>query len=189
MSFRLACAALALSFPLLAEPVVFTLDPAQTQVHFTLGTLLHTVHGSFQLEKGSVSFDPATGQASGEIVVDAATGDSGNTSRDSRMHKSILESAKYPRIVFRPDRIEGRLPTQGSGTLQVHGMFSIHGADHEMTIPVEMQAGADRPSAVLRFTIPYVQWGMKNPSTLFLRVNDKVDIEIQAAGRLSPPRT
>jgi len=184
-----ACAALALALPLAAEQTVFTLEPARTQVHFTLGTLLHTVHGSFQLEKGTVSFDPSTGQASGEVVVNAASGDSGNASRDSRMHKSILESEKYPRIVFRPDHIDGQLPAQASGTVQVHGIFSIHGTDHEITIPVEMRMGPDQPAVAMHFTIPYIQWGMKNPSTLFLRVNDKVDIEIQAFGRLSPPRT
>ena len=192
MSIRFAaaaCASLVLALPLAAEQTVFTLDPAHTEVRFTLGSLLHTVHGSFQLEKGSVSFDPATGQASGEVIVNSATGDSGNASRDSRMHKSILESQKYPRIVFRPDHIDGQLPAQGSATVQVHGMFSIHGTDHEITIPVEMRMGPDEPAATMHFTIPYIQWGMKNPSTLFLRVNDKVEIEIQAAGHLSPPRT
>src|SRR5205823_6479896 len=111
----------------------------------------------------------------------AASGDSGNASRDSRMHKSILESQKYPRIVFRPDHIDGQLPAQGSATVQVHGMFSIHGTDHEITVPVEMRIGPDQQAVTMHFTIPYIQWGMKNPSTLFLRVNDKVEIEIQAA--------
>jgi hypothetical protein len=32
------------------------------------------------------------------------------------------------------------------------------------------------------FTVPYVKWGMKNPSTFVLRVNQSVDIEIQASG-------
>jgi polyisoprenoid-binding protein YceI len=189
MFIRFAAAVFALALPLAAEPTTFTIEPAQTQVHFTLGTLLHTVHGSFQLEKGTVSFDPATGQASGEVIVNAASGDSGNAARDSRMHKSILESQKYPKIIFRPDHIEGHLPPQGSGTLQVHGIFSIHGADHEITIPVEMRAGPDQPAATMRFSVPYIEWGMKNPSTLFLRVNDRVDIEIQAGGRMTPPRT
>ena len=174
---------------LFAEPAVFTLDPAQTQVHFTLGTLLHTVHGSFQLEKGIVSFDPATGHASGEVVVNAASGDSGNSGRDHRMHNSILETEKYPEILFRPDHIQGSLPARGSATLQVHGTLSLHGADHEITIPVEMRMDPDQPAAILRFTIPYIKWGMKNPSTLLLRVDDKVEIEIHAGGRLSPPRT
>ena len=71
----------------------------------------------------------------------------------------------------------------------MHGIFSIHGSDHEVTIPVEMRMDPDQPTATMHFTIPYIQWGMKNPSTLFLRVNDKVIIEIRAVGRLSTPRT
>jgi len=30
--------------------------------------------------------------------------------------------------------------------------------------------------------VPYIQWGLKNPSLLFLRVNDHVDIDLRAAG-------
>jgi hypothetical protein len=35
--------------------------------------------------------------------------------------------------------------------------------------------------------IPYVEWGLKNPSTLFLHVGDKVDIEIKTVGRITLP--
>ena len=34
--------------------------------------------------------------------------------------------------------------------------------------------------------IPYVQWGLKNPSNFLLRVSDNVTIEIQATGRVNP---
>ena len=34
------------------------------------------------------------------------------------------------------------------------------------------------------FALPYVSWGMKNPSTFVLRVDEKVAIEIHAAGRV-----
>ena len=186
MSLRPAVAALLLTLPLAAESAVFTFEPARTQVHFTLGTLLHTVHGSFQLAKGAVSFDSATGQASGEVVVNAASGESGNAGRDSRMHKSILESDKYPAIIFRPDHIAGQIPAQGSATLEVHGMFSVHGADHEMTVPVEVQTGPDQTSVVLHFTIPYIKWGMKNPSNIFLHVRDTVDVEFKTGGSATP---
>ena len=40
-----------------------------------------------------------------------------------------------------------------------------------------------RATAKIHFTIPYVKWGLKNPSTLFLRVSDKVDIDIAAYTR------
>ena len=93
------------------------------------------------------------------------------------MHQDILESAKYPEIVFTPDRVDGGVARQGASQIQVHGVFRIHGAAHEITLPVEVRIDNGQPSARTSFTIPYVKWGMKNPSTLFLRVSDKVEIE------------
>jgi len=57
-------------------------------------------------------------------------------------------------------------------------MFAIHGADHEVTIPIEVKLGAADWSASAKFPVPYAKWGMKNPSVLFLRVGDTVNIEI-----------
>jgi len=176
----------ALAAPVSAQEAVFELDPAQTHIAFTLGSTLHTVHGAFQLRRGSVHLDPATGKASGELIVDAASGNSGSRSRDQRMHKSILESQEYPDIAFRPDYIEGKIPTQGPATVQVHGIFSIHGAGHEITVPAQVQVEASQISATLEFSVPYVQWGMKNPSTFLLRVNDKAQIEVQTTFRIKP---
>jgi polyisoprenoid-binding protein YceI len=153
-------------------------DPAQTRVEFTLGSTLHTIHGSFLLKRGTLRFDTVTGKASGELVVDAASGDSGSHARDHRMHASILESGQYPEIVFRPDRVEGKVAAQGKSQVMLHGVFTIHGADHEITLPMMVEADGGGYNADTTFVIPYVKWGMKNPSTLFLRVNDKVELTI-----------
>jgi hypothetical protein len=67
----------------------------------------------------------------------------------------------------------------------LHGTFRIHGADHEMDLPVRVRAAAETLTAETEFSVPYVKWGMKNPSTLFLRVGDTVKIDIKAAGRIS----
>ena len=58
--------------------------PAKTTVNFTLGDVLHTVHGSFNLKRGAVDFDPATNRISGEILVEAASGNSGSSGRDKK---------------------------------------------------------------------------------------------------------
>ena len=152
------------------------IDPGQTTIEFSLGSLLHTVHGTFKLKRGNLRFDPGTGQASGELVVDAASGESGNKSRDNRMHKDILESGRYPDIIFRLDRVSGKVASQGESKGELHGMFSIHGAEHELTIPIEVTAADGVYHATGKFVVPYVEWGMKNPSTLFLRVSDKVEL-------------
>jgi polyisoprenoid-binding protein YceI len=159
--------------------------PAKTTVSFTLGDVLHTVHGSFDLKHGAVQFDPATNRITGEVLVDAASGHSGSEGRDKRMHKEILESAHYPDIVFRPDRVEGQVAATGVSTVQVHGIFAIHGADHEITIPVRVEMLPGHWIATLHFAVPYVKWGMKNPSTFVLRVDQSVDIDIQASGEAS----
>lgn len=161
------------------------LDPAHTSVKFTLGDVLHTVHGTFQLKHGALQFAPASGKISGEIVVDAASGESGSGMRDRKMHKEVLESARYPEIAFRPDKIEGSVARQGKSSVKVHGMFTIHGVDREINVPAEVEMSADHWSAAVHFTVPYEKWGMKNPSTLFLRVNDSVEIDLVAAGSVT----
>uniref|UniRef100_Q029E4 YceI family protein n=1 Tax=Solibacter usitatus (strain Ellin6076) TaxID=234267 RepID=Q029E4_SOLUE len=163
----------------------FVIDPAQTKVEFTLADTLHTVHGTFQLASGTLRFDPATGAASGEVVVDARSGDSGSKARDKRMHANILESAKYPQIAFRPDRLEGKLAPEGKSQVQLHGMFSIHGAEHEITVPAVVESTGGQYNVAATFAVPYVKWGMKNPSNLILRVGDTVEISLHTVAAAS----
>jgi polyisoprenoid-binding protein YceI len=179
----------ALAVSAAAQDTAFQLDPAQTSVNFTLGDILHTVRGTFHLKRGALQFEPASGKISGEIVVDAASGESGSGMRDRKMHKEILESNRYPDIAFHPDRIEGPVANQGKSSVKIHGLFSIHGVDHEITVPAEVDMSTDHWSATVHFTVPYAKWGMKNPSTLFLRVNDSVEIDLVAAGNVAKPST
>ena len=160
-------------------------DPARSGAGITLTGNFHTVEGSFALKRGTIRYNPATGKASGEIVFDATSGKTGNDGRDGKMHKSVIESARFPEIAFRPARAEGTLAASGDSTLQVHGMFSIHGAEHEITVPVEVHLDGDTWTAKAAFQIPYASWGMKNPSVLFLRVANFVDVQFHAAGNLT----
>ena len=171
----------------IAQERTLQLDPAQTSVKFTLGDVLHTVHGTFQLKRGTLEFAPDAGKLSGEIVVDAASGSSGSGMRDHKMNKEVLETSRYPEIVFHPDRIEGTVAAQGRSSVRVHGMFNIHGVDREITVPAEVEMSADHWNATVHFTVPYATWGMKNPSTLFLKVNDSVEIDLTAVGNVVTP--
>jgi|SRR3954447_2482962 polyisoprenoid-binding protein YceI len=168
------------------QETAFQVDPAQSNVRFTLGDVLHTVHGTFKVKRGALQLEPA-GRITGEIVVDAVSGESGSGMRDRKMQKEVLESARYPEIAFRPDRFEGQLASAGKASVMVHGMFSIHGTDREITVPAIVETSADHWTANVHFSVPYAKWGMKNPSTLFLRVNDTVEIDLLAAGDVVRP--
>jgi polyisoprenoid-binding protein YceI len=169
------------------QEIVLRCAPDQTRADFTLGDVLHTVKGSFKEKQCEIHFDPATGKLGGEIVFDAATGQSGNASRDHKMRKDVLESERYPEISFRPDHVEGKVSAPGTSSMQVHGTFGIHGAEHELTVSVVVKLEADRWEASSHFQVPYVKWGLKNPSVLLLRVGDTVDIDLRAAGSLTAP--
>jgi polyisoprenoid-binding protein YceI len=172
------------TLPLAAAENTIELDPARTTINFTLADVLHTVHGTFKLKRGSITFDSSNGKASGEIVVDVASGNSGGGTRDKRMHKEILESARYPEAVFTADRVSGELAPRGPSELDVHGAFQIHGASHEMTFHFRANVNGNDVASTTGFTIPYVQWGMKNPSNFLLRVSEKVEMNITAEGLL-----
>lgn len=181
-----ALLALQLVVPAFAQQGSLGIDPARTTVHFTLKTSLHTVHGTFRLKSGKVTFDPLTKKASGLLVVDAASGESGNSGRDAKMHREILESQKYAEITFAPLEIEGSVPMQDDSQVQVKGTFRLHGQDHEMIIPVDVRISGPDLTLDANFSVPYISWGLKNPSTFILRASDTVQLSVHAVGAWTP---
>ena len=178
-----------------AQETVVRLDPAQTRVAFTLAATMHTVHGTLRLQSGEIRWDLATGKASGAVIVDATSGQTGNGGRDRKMHSEVLESANFPEIVFLPNQVKAsanftgilqgaqQAPSQG----EISGVFRLHGRDHEMTLIVAIQPEVGgQLTASTKFSVPYVQWGLKNPSTFLLRVSETLELDIHAAARLGP---
>jgi polyisoprenoid-binding protein YceI len=165
-----------------AENLILAVDAAQSKVHWTLGSSLHTVHGTFAVKSGTIRLDEASGKASGAIVVDATSGQSGNDGRDKKMHKEIIESAKYKDIIFRPDRVEGNVPATGPATVRVHGMFLLHGGEHEITVPMQADLAGDHWKGTGQFNVPYVEWGLKSPSNFFLKADPSVEVSLELVG-------
>jgi polyisoprenoid-binding protein YceI len=170
--------------------LVLSLDPAQSNVHWTLGSSLHTVHGTFAFKRGSLQIDPVSGKASGEIIADATSGKSGNDSRDKKMHKDVLESSRFSEVIFRPDTFTAKLAPQGESTVEVHGIFVLHGSEHELTVPVKVTLAGDHWTGRASFSVPFIDWGLKNPGTWLLKVDHVVKVELDLKGTLqsSPAR-
>ena len=150
-----------------AQELSVQIDTEQSKVQYSLGSTVHTVHGTFAIKNGSVHYDPSSGQIGGIIVVDSTSGQSGNNSRDARMHREILESVKYPEIVFSPTKLTGVVAAGGISKVEVSGRFRLHGEEHDVTLPLDVQVNGKTLDITTRMNIPYVQWGLKNPSNFF----------------------
>ena len=166
--------------------VDITFDPASTSIHWTLGAVLHTVHGTFRLKSGVVHLDLNTGEMTGSLVVDATSGESGDSARDQKMHQNVLESSQYGTITLRPIHLNGAFQPSQAQTLTVDGVLNLHGKDHPLRLTVNLHPISNAVSVVTQFDVPYVQWGLKDPSTFVLRVSKEVSVEIETIAQIKP---
>jgi polyisoprenoid-binding protein YceI len=165
--------------------IALTLDPAQTKVHFMVDSTLHTVHGSLALKSGSMQFDPQTGKSAGTIVVNVLSCETGNSSRDQRMHKEILETWKFGEATFRPSQIDGQISLTAPSDFKMKGVITLHGTDHELVVDVHSEFAGDHWKGTAKFDVPYTKWGIKDPSNFFLHVKPLVNVDLELAGSIS----
>ena len=181
----LAAFAALLAAPSLAEPFRLVLDPAATEISFTLGATLHTVHGRFALVSGELVFDPDNGAASGEIRVDARSGDTGIDRRDRVMREEVLDSASHPLLVLRPELIE--VARRGADAIAgvLHGRFEVRGDSHPIAIDFEGSRQGEVAHVSAHFDVPWVAWGLPNPGNFLLRVDATLAVAVSSRGTLA----
>lgn len=168
-----------------AGTLTLHLDPAGSSASFTLDATLHTVHGELGPASGDIAFDPDGSMAGGEVVIDLTGADTGNGRRDNKMHEKILETDRFPSSTLRVERINLPRPIhQGRNELQLMGELTLHGDAHEVSLPAVAELDGDRVTATAWIDVPFVDWGLDDPSFFVLRVGKTVRVEIQASGRL-----
>lgn len=164
----------------------YQVDPAQSSVHFALGDTLHRFGGVFQIASANIVFDPESRQMSGKVVVAAASGDSGSHTRDKRMKNDELQAEAFPNIVFEPKTFSGDLSLSGSSQIQVSGVFTLLGQPHPITVPMTVRIDGSRCTATGQFDIPYIAWGLKDPSMLMVKMQKQVRIDLVLNGQITP---
>jgi polyisoprenoid-binding protein YceI len=167
-----------------AEPLVLRLLPDRTSVTFTVSATGHAIEGAIALADGEVRFDTDTGAAAGEVTIDLRRAGTGNRLRDHEMHSSVLESERYPVATFRPSRVVGTFVRSGPCELMLAGILGFHGVDHSLTLPIRVVVTGDTVVATTAVDVPYVAWGLRNPSLLFLRVAPIAAVSLRTEGTL-----
>jgi len=182
-------AVLALAFILApaapAQHQTFAVNPDASEVKMTLKTTHELVNGAFHIQSGSIEFDPSAPKMSGSVIVHAGSCKTGNDSRDKKMNKDILAVEQHATVSFEPKSYTGVIAPSGDSTIQVTGIFTLLGTPHDITIPLLVHLQGTAATAKAHFVVPYVQWGLKNPSFMIWKADDDVAIDLSLTGRLS----
>jgi polyisoprenoid-binding protein YceI len=184
-SFTVFALAVLLAPVALAQQQTFVANPDASEVKMTLKTTREVVNGTFHIQSGSLEFDRSAAKMSGSVVVLAGSGKTGNGSRDKKMNKDILEVEQHATVSFEPKSYAGAIAPSGDSTIQVTGIFTLLGTPHEITIPILVHLESTTVAAKAHFVVPYVQWGLKNPSFLIWKADNDVAIDLSLTGRLS----
>jgi polyisoprenoid-binding protein YceI len=170
----------------LAQQQTFVANPDASEVKMTLKTTHEVVNGTFHIQSGSLQFDRGAAKMSGSVVVLAGSGKTGNGSRDKKMNKDILEVEQHATVSFEPRSYAGAIASSGDSTIQATGIFTLLGTPHEITIPILVHLEGTTATAKSHFVVPYIQWGLKDPSFLFWKADKDVAIDLFLTGRVSP---
>jgi polyisoprenoid-binding protein YceI len=184
-SFKVFALAALLSPVALAQQQTFVVNPDASEVKMTLKTTREVVNGTFHIQSGSLEFDRSAAKMSGSVVVLAGSGKTGNGSRDKKMNKDILEVEEHATVSFEPKSHAGAIAPAGDSTIQATGIFILLGTPHEITIPILVHLEGTTATAKAHFVVPYIQWGVKDPSFLFWKADKDVAIDLFLTGRLS----
>jgi polyisoprenoid-binding protein YceI len=169
----------------LAQQQTFVANPDASEIKMTLKTTHEVVNGSFHIQSGSLEFDRSAAKMSGSVVVLAGSGKTGNGSRDKKMNKDILEVEQHATVSFEPKSYAGAIAPSGDSPIQVTGIFTLLGMPHEITIPILVHLEGTTATAKAHFVLPYIQWGLKDPSFLFWKADKDVAIDLVLTGQLS----
>ena len=168
----------------LAQHQVFAVDPDASEVKIKLNTTHEVVNGTFHVQSGSINFDRTASQISGMVIVAAGSGKTGNDSRDKKMNKDILKVDQFATVSFAPKAYAGTIAASGDSTIQVTGVFTLLSTPHDLTIPMQIHIDESKATAKGQFVVPYVQWGLKNPSFLIWKAENNVGVELNLVGNV-----
>lgn len=164
------------------ETIRYRFDAARSVLRWELPATLHTVRGSAPRFEGTVEADPLPGgghAVRARIVVDAAAMNTGNAKRDRTMREKVLETGRYPEIVFELTTFKGDLSAFRPGqhfTVQIEGALTVHGRRRPILLPVDVYVFEDHAIVTGSFPVHWKQHGLADPSFGLVKVKEPMQV-------------
>lgn len=120
------------------------------------------------------------------VVLDRKIGEADRAKIARSMHEDVLESAKYPQMLFKSVSVSDL--TTGAGgefRFRLTGDLTLHGVTKRVTIPVSAFLTPGQLRAVGKYTLKQSDFGIKPYSTAggTIKVKDEVVVNFQIVAR------
>lgn len=170
-----------------AEPVTYALDPAHTQVAFSIERFgFNHVLGRFDQVAGELVLDEANPAASSvHATIQVASVSSGDATRDGHLRGDHwLNAAAFPTMEFRSTSVR----LTGENRAEVIGDLTLLGQTHQVTLAVTLNRVGDAPNNQRRSagfsatgSLSRAAWGSATAPSL---IGDAVSIQIEALAQV-----
>src|SRR5690349_4686097 len=163
----------------------YRIDAGGSELTWELPATLHTVHGRAPELSGTID---AAAEARGEwsiqarVTVKAAAMVTGSEKRDRNMREKVLETGRFPEIVFEARRIRADLVRLKPGerfTAEVEGDLTVHGKAAPVRVPVDVSVSADSVTLQGFFALSWKQYGLNDPSFGIVAVHDPLKVQFR----------
>jgi polyisoprenoid-binding protein YceI len=152
----------------------FKVNPTETTITASVaepfGLIAGDATGAFAVVRGEVQGDPNSIADTGQVtlVIDAASYQSGNASRDQHVKENALEVEKFPTVTFHGDGF-ATVDKQGerSATVRLVGKLTVHGVTKDIVLPVAVRIDEHgRLMADGAYTLAFEEYDVQRPTNI-----------------------
>jgi len=179
--------------------VHYQIDPGRSRfvVRAFVGGLLssfghnHTI--AIRDFSGEVQFTPDSPEASSlqmrigadSLAVIDEVSDNDRRDIEQRMRADVLETGKYPEIVFHSASVTANRTADGQYQLKVSGDLTLHGVTHRVLIPARLSLGGNDLHARGEFSLRQSDYKITPPSVAAgtIKVKDELKFSFDIVAR------
>ena len=153
-----------------ARPLRYRVEVAGSSVRWELPATFEPIKGVAPLFHGSIEAIPLSSggwDVRSRIVVFAAAMQTGNRRRDRTLREKVLETSRYPEIVFELRQFVGDLSRFRPGatfSVQVVGDLTVHGRTAAVQLPVDVHVLRKAVVVAGSFPVYWKAYGLEDPS-------------------------
>jgi len=147
-----------------------------SRVRFDAKAFLHDFAGKTSQVEGTIRVgDPdRLSDVEACIRIDAASLDTGNSTRDGLMRDDHLETARFPTIDFLLEMVDGVTHQAENWEFTARGTLSLHGVSREIQFPVRARQEGDAVRLAGQLPLKMTDYRIRIPRFFFLTVEDQV---------------